>query len=282
MSAGVRELLAEHGLLARKDLGQNFLVDATWAARLVEKSGVGADDIVLEIGTGLGILTCALAARAKRVVTLEIDSGLVALLRERALLPANVRLEHTDALAADWRALVGDAARFRVVANLPYVSTAPLLRRLVGERERLTGWSVMVQREVATRLLASPGSRDYSSLTVLHQLTASVTRVCDLHPQVFFPMPRVTSTFLNLRPLAEPLLEIGELDPMERFVRAAFGQRRKTLVNAVAGAGLVKDKVWLANQLERLGLDPRVRAEVLVPEQWVGLLRSLPEPEASP
>ncbi len=279
MSAGsVRALLSAHGLRAHRDLGQNFLVDDRVAERLVELSGVGERDWVVEIGTGLGALTRALAARAARVVTLEIDSGLVRALRAERNLPDNVELIHGDALALDLAALVSEApGPVRLVANLPYSVSAPLLRRLLDLRERLEGWSVMLQSEVAGRLLAETGTSDYGSLSVLHRLTVSVSRAMELSPNCFFPVPNVDSTFLRLTPHRESSLQAGEFENVERIVRAAFGKRRKTLVNSLRSGGL-GDSVTadgIRKLLFELSIDPRVRAERVEPEQHLALARAL-------
>lgn len=279
MSAGgVRALLDAHGLRAHRDLGQNFIVDDHLAERLIERSGVGPDDWVIEIGTGFGALTRPLAARAARVVTLEIDSGLVRALRAEGDLPDNVELIHGDALELDLAALVADApGPVRLVANLPYYASAPLLRRLLDLRERLADWSVMLQSEVARRLLAGTGTGDYGSLAVLHRLTVSVSMAMDLSPNCFFPAPNVDSTFIRLTPLRESPLRPGELEPLERVVRAGFSQRRKTLVNSLRSGGLdvAIEADAIRQLLAELAIDPRVRAERLEPEQHLALARAL-------
>ncbi len=268
MSAGeVRALLARHGLAAHRDRGQNFLVDPELAAKLVARAGVEPGETVLEIGTGLGILTRALAARAARVVSLEIDAGLVRAVRAEGGLPAHVELLHADALEADLGALLGASAPARVVASLPYAVASPLLRRLLDLRERLLGWGVLVQAEIANRLKAGPGSRDYGSLAVLHQLTVKVGRGLALSPRCFHPVPRVLSTFLTVAPLSEPLLAPGELPWVEQLVRAAFRHRRKTIANSLRAAlprlrGEVLERV-----LHEQGIDPRARAESLAPRE---------------
>jgi 16S rRNA (adenine1518-N6/adenine1519-N6)-dimethyltransferase len=274
MSAGVRELLERHGLAARRDLGQNFLIDAHVAERLVSLAGVAPGEGVVEIGTGLGILTRALAARAERVITLEIDAGLVRLLRSEGELPPCVRLVHGDALKTDLEALVAEAgARVRVVANLPYAVSAPLLRRLLDLRHRLLDWSVMLQRDLALRLLARRGSRDYGSLAVLHQLTVSGEKCMELSPRCFFPVPQVRSTFVRMRPLTPQRVGPAELAGVEAFLRAAFSQRRKTLRNALRGSDFAADAVRTA--IAQAGLAPEVRAEELSPEQLLALARQL-------
>ena len=274
----MRAFLEAHGLAARRDLGQNFLHDERVAEKLARIAAVGPGDRVIEIGTGLGILTRALAARAGRVITIEVDAGIVRALHREALLPANVELIHGDALELDLDRLMGGApGPVRVVGNLPYAAASPLLRRLLDLRERLESWSVMVQKEVAGRLLAAPGGREYGSFTVLHQLVATVKIGLDLHPRCFYPVPRVTSTFLHLSPRREVPLAPGELRMVEAVVRAAFAHRRKTIVNSLRAAadGSPVPPKGTVEVLARCGIDRRARAQSLSPEQWLGVAREL-------
>jgi 16S rRNA (adenine1518-N6/adenine1519-N6)-dimethyltransferase len=273
----VRDVLARRGLAARRELGQNFLLDPRIAAEIAEQAGIGPRDAVIEIGPGLGVLTHALAARARRVAAIEIDAGLVRALAEEGEIPDSVELIHADALAFDLGAL---AARLgpevRVVANLPYSISSPLLRRLLDLRTRLRGWVVLLQREVALRISAKPGSRDYGSLAVLHQLCTRVERLRALPPRCFHPAPKVSSMLVRITPLDPAPLSTDELEAVERVVRAAFGKRRKMLVNALR-AGLVPapDQETLHGILDRLGIDRRARAEELTPRQHLEITRAL-------
>jgi 16S rRNA (adenine1518-N6/adenine1519-N6)-dimethyltransferase len=278
-AAEVRAILARHGLRAQRARGQNFLVDEALAARLVDLAGVAPEDAVIEIGTGLGVLTRALARRAARVVTLEVDAGIVRALRAERALPANVELLHADALRVDLGALVAAAGGSpRLVANLPYSISAPVLRALLDLRDRLADWSVMLQREVARRLLAEPGSREWGSLGVLHRLTVRVEPRLELPPGCFHPAPRVRSSFLRIAPLPEPLLAPGELAEVERLVRRAFGKRRKTLANALRDRGLPLAAIERA--LARVGIAPKARAEELPAASFARLARALREAAA--
>jgi len=276
--ARVRELLERHGLALQRERGQNFLVDDSLAERLARLSGAEAGDAVIEVGTGLGILTRALASRAAHVVTVEIDAGVVRALRAESLLPPNTRLIHADATALDWPTLVAEAregagsGHVRVVANLPYSVATPLLRIWLGLRSQLADWSVMVQREMAARIAAAPGSRDYGSLAVLHHLCVRVRRETDVNPRAFFPAPRVTSSFLRITPREDCPLAAGELEAVERVVRAGFGTRRKTLRNALRAGG-IGDRAEPA--LVAVGIDPGARAETVPPERWLALAREL-------
>jgi 16S rRNA (adenine1518-N6/adenine1519-N6)-dimethyltransferase len=271
-AAEARAFLERHGLAAHKDRGQNFLHDEAVARRLVALAGVESSEGVLEIGTGLGSLTRALAERARRVETIEVDAGLVRALAAEGL-PPNVRLHHADALAVDLAALLaGLGPGPRIVANLPYSVATPLLRRFLDLRG-VAGVAVMVQREVAARLRAAPGTRDYGSLSVLFAWGMSRGEASDLPPSCFHPAPRVTSTFVCMSPRSG-VLAPGELPVLEGVVRAGFAHRRKTLVNSLARAADIDPDQATAGVRE-LGLDARVRAERLSPEQWLALSRWL-------
>ncbi len=275
----VRKFLAEQGLSPNRDLGQNFLIDESLVEKIVVAAGVSEGDTVIEIGTGLGILTRVLAKRAASIVSIEIDSGLVRALREAELLPGNVELIHADALKFDFEALLRRCeGRVRLVANLPYSVSSPLLRRLLDLRDLLEDWSVMLQSEVAERLVAEPCCSDYGSLTVIHRLCVETTRLLNVNPQCFHPAPQVSSTVLRMTPLAKPLLAPGELEWVERVVRAAFGQRRKMLPKALAsGLGGAVSSEQILKALTQAGIDRTLRAEAVEPEGFLALARALEE-----
>ena len=278
----LRALLDEHGLRLSRDLGQNFLIDADLADELARRAGASAGDLVFEVGTGLGVLTRALAARAERVRSVEIDSGLIRVLEAESLLPDNVELVHADALEIDWRAWIDEADQpVRVIANLPYSVATPLLRRLLDLADGLEDWSVMLQSEVAARLVAETGSRAYSSFTVLHRLVADVDTIATVSPAHFFPRPKVESSFVRVWPRANSPLLPGELARVERLVRTAFSQRRKRVTN---GLGRIAEKQWpeldksarrvrLEALLDGAGIDPGLRPERIEPEAWLELSR---------
>ncbi|MFO0691700.1 MAG: 16S rRNA (adenine(1518)-N(6)/adenine(1519)-N(6))-dimethyltransferase RsmA [Myxococcota bacterium] len=281
----LRALLDAHGLHLSRELGQNFLVDEELAGELARRAGASAGDFVIEVGTGLGVLTRAIAARAARVRTVEIDSGLVRVLEAEALLPENVELVHGDARRIDWAAWVAEAggAPVRVIANLPYSVATPLLREFLDHRDRLADWSVMIQSEVAARMKAATGEEDYGSLAVLHALTADVETLVALGPDRFFPRPKIESSFVRVWPRRTPLLEAGELARVEPIVRAGFGQRRKVVTNGLARIAerrfptLAKSaqREALEAVLRTAGIDPRLRPERIEPQAWLALSRAL-------
>lgn len=271
----VRSLLAQYHLQPHRDLGQNFLIDEFRADELARLAGAEPSDTIVEIGTGLGALTRSLARVAGRVLSIEIDAGLVRVLRAEALLPENVELIHADAAAMDLAELIrGIRGSVRVVANLPFSVATPLLRRLLDLRECLADWSVMVQREVGTRITASTGGRNYGSLAILHAMTVTARQVTDIGSGSFYPAPRVRSSFLRIQPLPQPRLQPGELEDLERVVRAAFNQRRKMIGNSLRSAGFGP-----APQLEALlgeaGIASSDRPQHVDPERWQLLARGM-------
>jgi 16S rRNA (adenine1518-N6/adenine1519-N6)-dimethyltransferase len=258
----VAALLRRHGLRPRKRWGQNFLIDRNTLDNVLRAADVGSDDAVLEIGPGLGTLTRELAARARRVTAVEIDPLLVAFLRSETLAClANVEVIVADALDLDLTALLGEGA-WKAVANIPFYITSPLIEKLLAARARLERIVLMVQREVAARLIAAPGSEEYGSLSVFVQyytepaLTARVSRAA------FLPPPNVDSAIVRLRVRREPAVAVRDEALFFQVVRAAFGQRRKTLRNALSSlTGLTRDAALAA--LARADLDPGRRGETL-------------------
>ncbi len=278
----LRGILDRRGLHLRKNLGQNFLIDEMQAARLVEVAGVEPEDRIIEVGSGLGCLTRALADRADRVISVEIDSGLVLALREESLLPDNVELIHDDALRIDLEARIAELesglkGRVRFVANLPYSVATPMLRRLLDLRHRLADWSVMLQREVGERLFAEVGCRDYGSFAVLHHLCAELRASKVLSARCFFPVPAVDSLFVRIGARSDTPLMDSELSALERVARAAFGKRRKTISNSLRGGGFPADRVAAA--LAEAKIDPGDRSEKVEPERLLDLARALTRKE---
>ncbi|MBE3589750.1 MAG: 16S rRNA (adenine(1518)-N(6)/adenine(1519)-N(6))-dimethyltransferase RsmA [Firmicutes bacterium] len=276
--ARLRALLERHGLGARQSFGQHYLVDGGAVRRIVEAVAADERSTVFEIGPGPGVLTAPLAARAGRVVAVELDRSFEPLLRERLAAFPHVRLLWQDALAVDWPALVAAEASgpAKLAANLPYNVAGPLLARLYaagGTFERLV---VMVQKEVAERMAAPPGSRVYGFFSVLTQLHAKVERLFTLKPGAFWPSPKVESAVVRLWPRPAPPVDA---DPQEllRVARAAFGQRRKTLANALAAAAGAP-KAEVEAMLRAVGVDPRRRAETLSLEEFAAIATAWPKP----
>lgn len=260
----IRALLSRHGFRFSKSLGQNFLTAAWVPERIAEEAGLDEQTGVLEIGPGVGCLTVELAKRAGKVVSVELDKALMPVLAETLTGCENVEVVFGDATRMDLKALVGECfpgLRPVVCANLPYNVTSPLLTALIetGCFETIT---VMIQREVARRLCAAPGSADYGAFGLFVQWHCETELLFDVPPSCFVPQPKVTSSVIRLTRRETPPVPVRDEGLLFRIIRAAFNQRRKTLVNALAsGLGLGKEK--LETVLTNAGFDTRIRGEAL-------------------
>ena len=268
--AVVKELLNRHNLACRKSLGQNFLVDANIINKIVKTANLSKDDLVVEIGPGLGALTLPLAKVASKVLAVEIDRGLATLLPEITAAAGNVEIIASDALKTDIDALAAEKTGglygaggrpYKLVANLPYYITSPLLMHVLSNRYNVSELIVMVQREVAVRLAAPAGSKAYGVLSVAAQYYSDVEIVFYLPGTVFYPTTAVDSAVVRLS-ARQPQVITGDEGAFFKVVRAAFAKRRKTLLNSLA-SGLGIEKGDLATLLKDVGLDPSRRGETL-------------------
>lgn len=274
-----KSVLRHEGLAASKKLGQNFLVHRHTAECIVDLARLSKDDTVVEVGVGLGALTGPLAEAAGQVIGLEADSGIIRLHEERGGLPDNVRLIHQDVLKADFTALAAlCGGRLKIVANLPYSISSPFLFKLIEERERIDFVLVMLQKELAERLLAKPLTKEYGAPTVLLATCATTEAVMEIGPDEFHPRPKVDSLLLRLtfHPVPERVRRLGDFDRelFRRIVSAAFGQRRKTLLNSLSAAGL-GNKDELAACFAAAGLASSDRAERLTLEDFICLTAAM-------
>ena len=260
----IRALLTRHGFRFSKSLGQNFLTAAWVPERIAEEAGLDEQTGVVEVGPGIGCLTAELAKRAGRVAAIELDRALLPVLKETLRDFDNVTVIPGDATKLDLRTLAEEklpGLRPVVCANLPYNVTTPLLTALIeaGCFETIT---VMIQREVARRICAGPGSADYGAFGLFVQWYCETELLFDVPPSCFVPQPKVTSSVIRLTRRPAPPLPVRDEKLLFRIIRAAFNQRRKTLVNALSsGLGLGKGEVEAA--LAECGLDARVRGEAL-------------------
>ena len=258
-----RETLGDLGLRPRRRWGQNFLVDLRVADRIVAAAEAAGRE-VLEIGPGLGALSDRLAAQAKALVLVEIDRTMSTRLRERFAEQGHVRVVEGDALEIDLAALFPENERAMVVANLPYSVASQILIRLLDERRRFSHLVLMLQREVAERLVARPGTRSYGVLSIWTALYASPTVLFHVSAGAFHPRPKVESTVVRLSLQDEPRVTIRDEEIFRAIVRASFGQRRKTLRNALSA-------LPVEGALEYAGIDPRRRGETLDLEEFARL-----------
>jgi len=263
-SAETRELLAREGLAPRKRLGQHFLVDRAVVARMVALAEVGPGDVVLEIGPGTGALTDVLAVRAARLYLVEYDRGLCGVLRRRFADNPAVQVIEGDALRIDLRRAIPERP-VKVVASLPYNVSVPILFRLLEERRVFPDLTVMVQLEVAQRLLARAGTRAYGAPSLLFQLYAEVRGHFRVPSSAFYPRPQVASEVLRVTLAPDPRVPVDDPRLFAALVRAAFNQRRKMLRNALAtlaGPGALPVLAW-EEVFAATGIDGRARGETL-------------------
>ncbi|MCC7144190.1 MAG: ribosomal RNA small subunit methyltransferase A [Candidatus Eisenbacteria bacterium] len=268
-----RYWLARHAVSPRKHLGQNFLLDQQLIELIVERGAVRPGDVVVEVGPGGGALTHALLRAGATVFAIEKDLAVAPLLEERfrdEITAGRLSLRFEDVLAVPLEVLPPRASLF---GNLPYSITTPILEWAGRRRDRFSRAVVMIQREVGERILASPGGKEYGSLTVFLGAQAECRALVRVGPAAFWPRPAVDSMVLELR-FVEPPPWSGEIARLERVLRAAFGQRRKTLENALAH-GLGSDKEAIRTILLELGLDPGARAERISIEQFGRLTNRL-------
>jgi len=265
--SAVREIINKYGFRLRKSLGQNFLIDANVRDKIVAASGVDADCGALEIGPGIGALTQGLAAAAKKVVAVEIDKALPPVLTEVLSGCENVKIICGDIMKIDLRDLI--ASEFggmpvRVAANLPYYITTPVIMKLLEDAAPIKSITVMVQKEVAERMTAAPGGKDYGALSVAVRYRAKPRILFHVEQSCFMPQPKVASAVIRLDVMPEPAAAVKSEELFFAVVRAAFGQRRKTLVNALLGGGVAGlDKAELEKIVDFMGLPPAVRGEAL-------------------
>jgi 16S rRNA (adenine1518-N6/adenine1519-N6)-dimethyltransferase len=274
-----KAVLRQQGLAASKKLGQNFLVHRHTAEHIAGLAGLSKADTVVEVGVGLGALTGPLAEAAGQVIGLEADSGIIRLHEVKQDLPANVRLLHQDVLTADFAALADSCGgRLKIVANLPYSISSPFLFKLMDHAEQIDFAVIMLQKELAQRLLAQPRTKAYGAPTVLLAACATVELLLEIGPEEFHPSPKVDSLLVRLtfNPVPERVRRLGVVDRelLRKIVSAAFGQRRKTLGNSLAAAGLLP-KEELAACFAAAGLSVSARAEQLTLEDFVLLVKAV-------
>ena len=273
-------LLKAWNLRARKELGQNFLKTPHIAERIVDRANLGADDVVLEIGAGLGMVTIAAARRAGKVIAVEKDRQLVPLLRAELMIHGfpNVHFFDRDILPVCLSKLVDAGAPSLVVlGNLPYNISSQIVVQLIQQRQWVDRAVLMLQKELAERLSAGPGSKTYGRLSVMLQYCADISPLFDVGANQFYPEPKVNSAVIGIRfkSYIDPVVKDERL--FARVIQAAFNQRRKTLRNALAGGFLPLETTTAAEALIASGIDPRRRAETLCVQEFVSLTNKIGE-----
>ena len=269
------EIIQKYQFAFQKKFGQNFLIDTHVLDKIISAAGITGDDCVLEIGPGIGTMTQYLAEHAGKVVAVEIDTNLLPILDETLKGYSNVTVINSDILKLDMNQLVdeyNDGRPIKVVANLPYYITTPIIMGLFESNVPIDNITVMVQKEVADRMQVGPGSKDYGALSLAVQYYAKPYIVANVPPNCFIPRPNVGSAVIRLTRYKEPPVQVDEPGVMFRLIRASFNQRRKTLQNGLNNSPEVPyTKEQIAAAIESLGVPASVRGEALTLEQFAGL-----------
>lgn len=269
------EVIQKYQFAFQKRFGQNFLIDAHVLEKIVNAAGITKDDCVLEIGPGIGTMTQYLAESAGQVIAVEIDTNLLPILADTLKDYSNVKVINQDILKVDINELVkeyNNGRPIKVVANLPYYITTPIIMGLFESNVPIDNITVMVQKEVADRMQVGPGSKDYGALSLAVQYYASPYIVANVPPNCFIPRPNVGSAVIRLTRYQEPPVQVKDPKLMFKLIRASFNQRRKTLQNGLNNSPEISfSKEEITKAIESLGVSPSVRGEALSLEQFAQL-----------
>jgi 16S rRNA (adenine1518-N6/adenine1519-N6)-dimethyltransferase len=271
----IKRELSEYGLIPSKRWGQHFLVDRNILNKVVRAAGLEKGDVVLEIGPGLGEMTLALARQVRKVIAVEIDRKLVKILEEKAADFSNIAVIEGDVLKISFEQLYQRShQQLKVVANLPYQISTPLLFRFIESRNFFSSLTLMLQREVAERMIASPGGKDYGPLSIFTQSVSDLSIRFYIKPSAFFPPPKVESAVIHMVWKKKPIVAPEEEDWFKKVVKGCFSYRRKRLINALKHADLLPSED-LEKRIEKMGIDPQRRPETLTIQEFARLADGL-------
>lgn len=269
------EIIQKYEFAFQKRFGQNFLIDDHVLTKIMDGANVGKDDFILEIGPGIGTMTQYLAERARKVLAVEIDTNLIPILEETLAPYDNVTVKNADILTVDFHEIAkeyNDNKPIKVVANLPYYITTPIIMGLFESKVPIESMTVMVQKEVADRMQVGPGTKDYGALSLAVQYYAVPYIIANVPPNCFMPRPNVGSAVIRLTAHKEPPVSVKDEELMFRLIRASFNQRRKTLQNGLVNSSeLSFSKEEVISAIERAGFSPTIRGEALTLEQFAKL-----------
>lgn len=267
-------IMSKYHIKANKSLGQNFLINQEVVEAIVESSQISKEDLVIEIGPGLGTLTKYLLETARKVICIELDKKMIKILEDRFSLYENFTLINQDVLKVDLQELIEkekqnkEIKNVKIVANLPYYITTPIIMKLLEEQLDLESITVMIQKEVADRLIAIPGEKETGAITYSVYYYAQAQGILEVPNSSFIPEPEVTSKVIKLTIRKEPPIEVKSKEVMFRIIKCAFMQRRKTLLNALVNTNIFNNKEQGTQILEKLGIEVNSRAENLTLEDY--------------
>jgi 16S rRNA (adenine1518-N6/adenine1519-N6)-dimethyltransferase len=271
----IKKELAKYDLTPRKRWGQHFLVDRNILTKIVRAAELEKGDVILEIGPGMGEMTLALARQAKKVIAVEIDRELVKILKERTAEFLNITVIEGDILKINMEGLYRQGQQqLKVVANLPYQISTPLLFRFIESKQLFSTLTLMLQREVAERMIASPGGKDYGPLSIFTQSVSDLSIQFYIKPSAFFPPPKVESAVIHMVWKERPLVKLEEKGWFKKVVKGCFSYRRKRLINALRHADLPLPGD-LEKRIEKIGIDFQRRPETLTIQEFVCLADAL-------
>ncbi|QLY79651.1 16S rRNA (adenine(1518)-N(6)/adenine(1519)-N(6))-dimethyltransferase RsmA [Clostridium intestinale] len=273
MDVKTQELVKKYNFRFSKSLGQNFLIDDSVLEDIVEGAEVSEEDLVIEIGPGVGTLTRELIKKAKRVVAIELDSNLIPILTEELGNEEKFSLIHNDALKVNFDEIMAGEKSVKLVANLPYYVTTPIIAKLLNEGYKFKSLTIMIQKEVAERMNSEPNCKEYGSISVLVQYFCTTKIIRNVAPSSFMPRPKVDSIVIRLDRLEQPRVELKDEKIFFDIVRNSFNMRRKTLWNALKSFGL--DKESMEGVFKDAGIDQKRRGETLSIEEFGALANSL-------
>ena len=267
-------IMKKYRIKANKSLGQNFLINETVVEKIVESSQISKDDLVIEIGPGLGTLTKYLLEKAQKVICIELDKKMIKILKDRFSLYENFDIINNDVLKVNLKELINEEKskssikNVKIVANLPYYITTPIIMKLLEEKLDLESITVMIQKEVADRLIAIPGEKETGAITYSVYYYATSEEILEVPNNAFIPEPEVTSKVIKLNIRKQAPVEVKSRKVMFKIIKCAFLQRRKTLLNALVNANVFSCKEEGINVLKKLNLDENIRAEKLSLENF--------------
>lgn len=261
MDNTTQQIVNKYNFKFSKSLGQNFLIDDQVLRDIVTGAEVNNDDFIIEIGPGVGTLTKELLQAAKKVCAIELDKDLIPILNEELKEFENFELVNKDALKVNFDEIIGEEKSVKLVANLPYYVTTPIIAKLLTEGYKFKSLTIMIQKEVAERIDAKPSTKEYGALSLLVQYHCDTELVRKVSPSSFIPRPKVDSSVIRLNKLDSPRVKVDDEKLFFKIIRASFNMRRKTLWNALKSLGLSKD--LLENALQECDIDPKRRGETL-------------------
>ena len=270
-------IMDKYHITANKNLGQNFLIDDEAVSGIVDSANVTKDDLIIEIGPGLGTLTKELLDRAGKVVCIELDKRMIQILNDRFSMYNNFKVINDDVLKVDLKELISKEKikSTKIVANLPYYITTPIIMKLLEDRLDIETITVMIQKEVADRLVTKPGTGDTGAITYAIYYYTEPKRVLEVPNSSFIPEPKVNSTVINLRVLKEPRVKVNNEEKLFEVIKTAFMQKRKTLLNALSNSNKYGTKEQIEKTLETLMIDSKIRPEKLSLEEYAKIAEIL-------